>query len=96
MSAEPYLNAEQAARYVGYEPGQRNARGQDPQMRCFYAFIKRRKVTPIADGRRLLFRREDLDHALGREPRASTSSLDEMRELAAEHARGGWPELRKM
>jgi excisionase family DNA binding protein len=48
-SASPWLNAEQAAEYIAAPVGR------------IHDLVQLRKLTPRRDGRRLLFRREDLD-----------------------------------
>jgi excisionase family DNA binding protein len=48
----PWLNTEQAAEYIAASTGR------------IHDLVSLRKITPRRDGRRLLFRREDLDHYL--------------------------------
>jgi hypothetical protein len=56
---EPYWDAERAARYLAY--------GGDQPRKWMSEFAARRGVRTYRDGRRLLFRREDLDAALRRD-----------------------------
>jgi excisionase family DNA binding protein len=49
-STTPWLNAEDAALYLGDAPVSR-----------IYDLVQQRKLTPHRDGRRLLFHRDDLD-----------------------------------
>jgi hypothetical protein len=96
MAGEPYLNARQAAAYVGYEPGV-DGEGQplptadDKAMRAFYQFVRRHKVETKRAGRRLLFRKSSLDRAIERSTEAyadARSPMERMEELARKHARG--------
>lgn len=48
-SASPWLNADEAAQYLACPKGR------------LYDLVQHRKLTPRRDGRRLLFRRDDLD-----------------------------------
>lgn len=63
---EGYLNARQAAAYVGYEPSATTSARDDKAMRAFYQFVRDHHVTTHHRGRRLLFLRADLDRAIGR------------------------------
>lgn len=91
---EGFLNARQAAAYIGYEPGvdsdgRPRPTSQDKAMRAFYEFVRRHRVETHHRGRRLLFRRVDLDRAINRCTDARQhSALEEMEELARRHARG--------
>jgi excisionase family DNA binding protein len=55
--SEPYLTVEQAAEYLGCKP------------KRIYELVRQGRLLPYREGRRLLFRREDLDACLVREPR---------------------------
>jgi len=86
---EGFLNARRAAAYVGYEPGTRfNAKGHDLEMRAFYEFVRRHGVANTRRGRRLVFRRVELDRALGRCTEEAQHGRLNMAELARRHARG--------
>jgi hypothetical protein len=91
MKTDGFLNARQAAAYVGYEVGDGPSR-TDPQMRCFYAFMEHHKVKKHKRGASLLFKREDLDRAIGRATDQHNAEhqdrLERMAELARTHARG--------
>lgn len=83
-----YLNARQAAIYVGYEPGA-GPRRTDKAMRAFYAFVRRHKVQTKRRGRSLLFRERDLDRAIDACTDAEQRErFDRMASLAREYARG--------
>lgn len=92
-----YLDARDAARYVGYKPAV-DKRGtaipahKDPQMWAFYAFVRRHHVETRRRGRRLLFRRSWLDRALDRctedQQAQQRERLAAMADLARRHARG--------
>lgn len=86
--AEGFLNARQAAAYVGYEPGEGPAR-TDRAMKCLYEFVRRHKVRKYGSPGRLLFSTADLDRAVGKPaPPANVAEFERMAELARKHARG--------
>jgi hypothetical protein len=92
MAAEPYLNARQAAEYIGYQPSGGPA-GTDKAMRAFYAFVRNKKIPAKRLGRKgLRFRRADLDRALDRateeHDQQHQERLARMEALARKHARG--------
>lgn len=99
---EGFLNSRDAARYVGYNPqpaiaadGTRNNAASDSQMRAFYAWVDSHQVPKHRRGRCLLFKREDLDRAIGRCTDAHhtqhLSRLEQMAELGRRLARGESP-----
>jgi hypothetical protein len=87
MMRRKYLNARQAAEYVGYEPGV-DAAGkplpvsEDKQMRAFYAWVRDHKVLKKRRGRTLLFLEYDLDCAIDASTEAGNTSLEQLAELA--------------
>lgn len=93
MRNDAYLNARQAAAYVGYEPGV-DAEGQpvpshkDKAMRAFYKFVARHRVDTKRRGRSLLFERAALDAAIGKCTDDRMDRLERMRDLGRRHARG--------
>jgi hypothetical protein len=73
-----WLNTRQAARYVGYEPGD-GPLSADPQIRCFYAWCVSRGVHQQPG--RAVYAQADLDAAIsGTTPEAP--ALARMRQLA--------------
>lgn len=92
---EGFLNSRDAAAYVGYKPhpmyaedGARNNAEFDPQMHCFYAWVRRKKVPVHGDRNRRLYKREDLARAAGYlADTVPQSNLDQMATLAREKAR---------
>jgi hypothetical protein len=74
----PWLNTRDAARYVGYHPGE-GPLARDPQIRCFYAWALSRGVTQQPG--RAVYSRADLDAAISGQP-ATTPALERMRQLA--------------
>ena len=91
MKDDGYLNARQAAAYVGYEPTGGPTTG-DKAMDAFYHFVRRHHVETHRRGRRLLFLRSDLDRAIGRCTDAQQQGkFDRMETLARQHARGEAP-----
>jgi hypothetical protein len=84
---EPYLNARDAAEYVGYKPSGAPA-DEDRQMWAFYAFVRRHKVVTQRLGRSLRFTRADLDDAVKKSTDEHMTKLERMEALAREHARG--------
>lgn len=88
--ADGFLNARQAAAYVGYEPGSGPAR-TDKAIKAFYAWVARHRVTSHRRGRVLLFTRTDLDVAIGHSTDAHLARqnrLEQIEELARRDARG--------
>lgn len=84
-----YLNAADAAAYVGYKPGTRfNRRRQDMELRAFYAFVDRHQVVTKHRGRRLLFSKPDLDRAVDASTEQHEGRIAAMEELGRRHARG--------
>jgi hypothetical protein len=86
----PYLTSRQAALYVGYTPrGDGALHRDDPAMRAFYEWIRRARVPKLHRGRIVLFRRTDLDAAIG-EPiiRDTATRWGHVEELARRLARG--------
>jgi excisionase family DNA binding protein len=83
-SDEPYLSAEQAAEYLACTP------------KRIYELVAADRLRHYRDGRRLLFRRDDLDAALEVcEPRAygrSTTQTPRRRRNAPGPAPGGTPD----
>lgn len=93
MTGEPFLNARQAAKYVGFEPGEGTAR-DDKEMRRFYEWVRVARVPKHQRGpRNLLFRVSELEAAIAAasadDPVATTESLDRMETLARDWIRGG-------
>lgn len=73
-----WLNTRQAARYVGYEPGD-GPLAADPQVRCFYSWALSRGVKRQPG--RAVYARRDLDAAIsGQAP--DSPALEHMRQLA--------------
>lgn len=90
---EGFLNSRAAARHVGYEPGVDEAGKplptvKDPQMACFYQWVKRNGVPTHRRGRTLLFKAEELDEAIGKSTAARQSRSEQMAELGRRFARG--------
>jgi hypothetical protein len=89
-----YLNARQAAAYIGYEVAERDEHGtrlpsrDDKGMRAFYEFARRHPITKKHRGRCLLFRRADLDAAIEKSTEDHESKFDRMATLARKHAAG--------
>lgn len=97
MNAAGFLNARQAAAYVGYNvaperaaDGTRNTNREDPGVRAFYAWATSHNVKKHRRGRSLLFRRVDLDRAIGASTDAhddaQQSRLDRMAEMGRQFA----------
>lgn len=61
----PFLTSRQAALYVGYEPSANALARQDPAMWAFYSWSTAHQIPRLHRGRMLMFRRADLDAALG-------------------------------
>jgi hypothetical protein len=91
MPREPYLNARQAARFVGFEPGDRSARS-DKEMRRFYAWVRRARVPTHRRAERcLLFRVSELEGAIAAatsDAPETNAALTQMEALAREHVLG--------
>lgn len=94
---DPYLDARDAAIYVGYKPaldaqGKPVPADKDPQMSAFYKFVRRHDVQTTRRGRRLLFRRSWLDRALARcddeQLAQQRDRMTQIGELAKRLARG--------
>lgn len=85
-----YLNARQAAAYVGYEPAEGTRSREDKQTRAFYEWARRHGVTKHRRGRCLLFLRADLDRAIGRstDTHNAQTALERMADLARRHVAG--------
>lgn len=86
MTREPFINARQAARFVGFEPGEGPAR-TDPQMRAFYQWVSTNRVPKHQRGPRVLvFRLSELEAVITAAERAAPeASLTRMEQLAREH-----------
>ncbi len=84
-----YLNARQAAAYLGYEVGEGRSR-TDPAMRAFYALVSRHRhrLPTKRRGQTLLFRRVDLDAFVDQSTEAHEDKLARMETLARKHAAG--------
>jgi hypothetical protein len=83
----PYLNAWQAAMYIGCDIT--TATRDDRALQTFYEWARRNRVPKMHRGRCLLFRRVDLDRAVG-EPQArhSEAQHDTLQQAALRLARG--------
>lgn len=84
-----YLNARQAAAYLGYEVGDGSSR-TDPAMRAFYALVYRHRHRLVTKrrGQTLLFRKVDLDAFVDQSTEAHEDKFERMSTLAREHAAG--------
>lgn len=88
-----FLNSRAAAKHVGYEPvvdahGKPLPTLHDPQMACFYQWVKRNHVPKHWRGRTLLFKAEELDAAIGKSTEARQSRCEQMAELGRRFGRG--------
>lgn len=92
-AAEGFMTAREAAAYVGYDPAPNRAAREDCAMRCFYAWATNHCVKKYRRGSRLLFRRSDLDRAIGettdKYDSERVSPMDRMADLARRHASEG-------
>lgn len=92
--SEGYLNARQAAAYVGYEPKPAGTKGPDTELRAFYAWVRRNHVEVYARDRSggARFKRRDLDRVIERNTaahrEAGETRLERMARLGRAHARG--------
>lgn len=63
-TSSPYLNAEEGARYLRlFVKDEHGLDTNVPNVRAFYQFLKRHKITPLGD-RRVLVDKRELDRAL--------------------------------
>jgi hypothetical protein len=88
LMGDAYLNARQAARYLGYEVGDGPVR-TDKGVRAFREMCRRHGVKAQHFGRRALFSRAELDAAVS--PTNGTAAQDafaRMEALAQQDARG--------
>ena len=74
----PYLNVWQAALYVGYDV--QVAASNDRAVRSFLEWARQRGIPKLPRGRRVLFRRVDLDRALTG-PSAAAAPLEKVTAL---------------
>lgn len=97
--ADGFLSARQAAEYVGYQPaperdaeGKRNLARSDLAVKAFYEWATRKGVKKYHRGRCLLFKRVDLDRAIGRSTEDHDEQhqdrLERMAALGRQHAAG--------